>query len=143
MARTQQINHERKVIFFMDFSNLKNFQEVKGLISESIGYIRKQPRGSVLTLTNIQGMHFNNETRDAFNDFIKGNKPYVKAGAVVGLSGLQQIIYNSLMKMSGRDIKSFAKSEDAKSLRCSAPTNIPQLCCYQYSGALHLGILYG
>jgi hypothetical protein len=115
MTKTQQLVHEKKVIFYMDFSNLNNLQEIKSIIFESVSYIRKQPLGSVLTLTNIQGMHFNNETKDAFNLFIKGNKPYVKAGAVIGLSGLQQIIYNSLMKMSGRDIKSFSNAESAKS----------------------------
>ena len=59
-------------------------------------------------------MHFSNEIKDLFSDFIKGNKPYVKASAVVGLSGLQQILYNGLMKITGRDIKSFNSLQTAK-----------------------------
>jgi hypothetical protein len=59
-------------------------------------------------------MHFNNEIKELFQNFIKGNKPYVKAGAVIGLNGLQQIIYNGLMKLTGREIKSFASFESAK-----------------------------
>jgi hypothetical protein len=114
MARTQCIVHNKKTIFHMDFSNLKSDEEIKGLIKESIGYIRTQPPASVLTLTNIQGMHFSSDIKDHFNDFISGNKPYVKAGAVIGLGGLQQIIYNSLMKMTGRDIKSFSAFEEAR-----------------------------
>jgi len=98
----------------MDFSNLNTLPEIKSLIGESVRYIRTQSPESVLTLTNIQGMHFNSEIRDLFNDFIKGNKPFVKAGAVIGLAGLQQIVYNSLMKVTGRDIKAFAKAEEAK-----------------------------
>lgn len=114
MARTQQVIHNRKIIFQMDFSNLNNSKEIKDLISESVRHIRAQPQVSVLTLTNIEGMHFSNEIKDLFNEFIKGNKPYVKAGAVIGLSGLQQILYNSLMKVTGRDIKAFRSAEDAK-----------------------------
>ena len=114
MPKTQQLVHNRKTIFHMDFSNLNNVPEIKSLINESVRYIRSQPFGSVLTLTSIQGMHFNNEIKDLFSDFIKGNKPYVKAGAVLGVSGLQQIIYNSLMKITGRDIKAFSNSEEAK-----------------------------
>lgn len=49
-----------------------------------------------------------------FQDFVKGNKPYVKASAVVGLSGLQQIVYNGIMKITGREIKSFSTLAEAK-----------------------------
>ena len=114
MSKTQQLVHSGRTIFYMDFSNLNNPSEIKSLIDESVRFIRKQPPVTVLTLTSIKGMHFNSEIRDLFNDFIKGNKPYVKAGAVIGLAGLQQIIYNSLMKVTGRDIKAFDNIEEAK-----------------------------
>jgi hypothetical protein len=114
MAKTQLLIHNRKTIFQMDFSNLSNVNEISNLINESIAHIRNQPHESVLTLTNIQGMHFSGEIKDLFNDFIAGNKPFVKAGAVIGLGGLQQIIYNSLMKVTGRDIKAFTSADDAK-----------------------------
>ena len=114
MPRTQQLNHDGTEIYYMDFSNVTNLDEIKGIINESKKFIRVQPLGTVVTLTNMQGMHFSNEIKDLFNDFIKGNKPYVKAGAVVGLSGLQQIVYNGLMKMTGRDIKSFSSIDEAK-----------------------------
>ena len=114
MPRTQQIFHSGKKIFYMDFTNLTNAQEINGVINESVKHIRSQPFGSTLTLTDLNGMHFSNEIKDLFSDFIKGNKPYVKAGAVVGLNGLQQILYNGLMKITGRDIKSFSNSQSAK-----------------------------
>lgn len=98
----------------MDFTNLNNPLDIKNLINESVRYIRIQPISSVLTLTNIQGMHFSKEIKDLFNDFIKGNKPYVKASAVIGMSGMQQIVYNGLMRVTGRDIKAFASAEEAK-----------------------------
>jgi len=114
MPRTQQITHKGKVIFQMDFSKLSNIEEIKSVINESVKHIRVQPKESILTLTIIEEMHFSNEIKDLFNDFIKGNKPYVKAGAVVGLSGLQQIVYNGLMKITGRDIRSFNNELTAK-----------------------------
>lgn len=114
MPRTQQIVHGGKIIFHMDFTNLNSVQEIKNVINDSIKHIRNQPSGSLLTLTDISGMHFSTEIKDLFNDFIKGNKPYVKAGAVVGLNGLQIILYNGLMKITGRDIKSFGNHQSAK-----------------------------
>ena len=114
MPNYQIINHKGKTIFHMDFSNLKNIEDINNIISDSATHIRNQSAKSLLTLTKINGMHFSSEIKELFSHFIKGNKPYVKAGAVVGLSGLQQIVYNGLMKVTGRDIKSFSTVENAK-----------------------------
>jgi hypothetical protein len=114
LNRTQKITHNGKSIFYMDFSMINTIEEINRIISGSIKEIRNQPPSSLLTLTNISGMHFNQEIKEAFQHFIAGNKPYVKAGAVVGLNGLQQILYNSLMKITGRNIKSFSDLTAAK-----------------------------
>jgi len=114
MARTQHLSQNGIEIFHIDFSNVTNVEEIKEIINDSVKYIRSQPANSVLTLTNLEGMHFSNEIKDLFNNFIKGNKLYVKAGAVIGLSRLQQILYNGLMRITGRDIKSFNSFEIAK-----------------------------
>jgi len=98
----------------MNFSNLKNIQEINGVINDSIKFIRVKPLTSLYCLTNISGMHFNSEIKDLFQNFVNGNKPFVKASAVVGLSPLQQIMYNGLMKITGRDIKSFSNIDEAK-----------------------------
>lgn len=39
MARTQQISHKGKEIFFMDFSSLNNVNDINGVIIESIRHI--------------------------------------------------------------------------------------------------------
>jgi hypothetical protein len=114
MSKTQTLVHDKKTIFYMDFSNLSNALEVKEIINESARFIRSQPAASVITLTNLEGMRFNNEIKEMFNDFIKGNKSYVKASAVIGLAGLQQIVYNGLMRVTGRDIKAFNNALEAK-----------------------------
>jgi hypothetical protein len=114
MARTQEVKHNGKLIFFMDFSNLNNVKDINVIISESVNYIRNKQKASLYCLTNISGMHFSNEIKELFQNFVNGNKPYVKASAVVGLSGLQQILYNGMMKITGRDIKSFSTIDQAK-----------------------------
>lgn len=114
MTRVKEITHKGKIIFSMDFSNVRDKDVINNIIRESVRYIRSKPENSVLTLTNIQDMHFSNEIREMFNGFMKGNKPYVKAGTVIGLNGLQQILYNSLLKVTGRDIRSFNNEIAAK-----------------------------
>jgi len=107
MRKPEFINYNGKTFFFMNFSDLREVDAVKALVQESANYIRSQPEKSVLTLSNITGMHFNNEIKNVFSDFLKGNKPYIKASAVVGLGGLQRIVYNGIMKLTGREIRSF------------------------------------
>ena len=77
----------------MDFSKLNSTKKVLKLIETSKEYIRNQEPYSLLTLTNISKMHFNSEIKELFTDFAKGNKEFVKAGAVVGIAGLQSIVY--------------------------------------------------
>jgi hypothetical protein len=114
MARTQQISHKGKEIFYMDFSSLNSVNDINGVINESIRHIRSKQSASLYCLTNINGMHFSGEIKELFHNFVKGNKPYIKASAVVGLNGLQQILYNGMMKITGRDIKSFSTIDQAK-----------------------------
>jgi len=112
--RTQNINFQGKNIFFMDFSGLKSENEIKNVIEESKSIIRCQAPGSAICLANIEQMHFNNQIKDLFLDFVKGNKPYMKASAIVGVSGLKQILFNGIMKVTGREVKSFDSENQAK-----------------------------
>jgi len=114
MSRTQSINFKGKSIFFMDYTGLRSEAEIKSVIEEAKSFIRKQPLGSTISLANINQMHFNNQIKDLFMDLVKGNKPYMKASAIVGVTGLKQILFNGIMKMSGRDVKSFDNEDQAK-----------------------------
>lgn len=114
MRQPEIISYKGKSIFYMDFSGLRDIGEIEELINQSKIYIRFQPEKSVITLSNIAGMHFNAEIKSLFSDFISGNKLYVSYGAVIGLSGLQRIVYNGIMRITGRDIRSFETFDIAK-----------------------------
>ncbi|MCG8579159.1 MAG: hypothetical protein MI866_04550 [Bacteroidales bacterium] len=114
MNKPEVINYQGRRIFFMDFRGMREISEIEELIKQSKDYIRMQPEKSVISLTNIEGMHFNAEIKNIFSEFISGNKPYVSHGAVVGISGLQRIVYNGIMKITGRDLRSFETLDLAK-----------------------------
>ncbi|MCU4177483.1 STAS/SEC14 domain-containing protein [Carboxylicivirga sp. N1Y90] len=113
MERISFISQGGKKIIYMDFSGLREFKDINPIIESSKEYIRAQAENSAFTLTNMDGMHFNSDIKNAFSSFIGDNKPYVKAGAVIGLSGLLRIIYNGVNRLTGRDIKSFDTKEEA------------------------------
>ena len=62
----------------------------------------------------MTNMFFNNEVKSQFTNFLKGNKPHIKKSAVFGMSGLARILFNGLMKITGRDVRSFETMEEAK-----------------------------
>jgi len=98
----------------MDFSNLNSRDEIFKYIAEAKQVIRSQAPSSVYALTNIEKMHYDSEIKEAFTEFTKGNKPYIKYSAVVGIDTLQRILFNAIMKLSGRDIRVFANLDEAK-----------------------------
>jgi hypothetical protein len=98
----------------MDFSNMTTQEEVVDLIDTSTQHIRIHSPSTLLTLTNIENMHFNSDIKTLFTSFVKGNKPFVKIGAVVGISMIQSFLYNTIMKTTGRNLKSFKSLDDAK-----------------------------
>lgn len=100
-------------IYNLDFSNISNHDQIKKTIQECEKFIRSQPKESLLTLTNVEGMRFNSEIKEKFTAFVQGNKPYVKASAVVGLNGLIQILYNGMVKITGRNLKAFKTKDEA------------------------------
>jgi hypothetical protein len=114
MRNVEVINHKGKEICYLDFSHLRDEKEIQALINEGKKHIRSKIPGSVFNLSNIEEMHFNGEIREMFSEFVKGNKTYIKASAVVGVSGLKQIVFNGIMKITGRDIRSFNTNDQAK-----------------------------
>lgn len=114
MREPQVISHKGKSIIFLDFSNLRSKEEICTMIDKSKQFIAKQPLKSALTLTTFNGMYFNTEIFNLVTTYAKGNTPYVRKSAVVGLNGLMQIFYNGFYKLSGRDVKAFGDLDEAK-----------------------------
>ncbi len=76
--------------------------------------IRGQPEDTLLTLTNVKDARFNYKVVDAMKDFVVHNKPYVRKGAVIGVKGLQKIIYDAILKFSRRVLPRFDDFDKAK-----------------------------
>jgi hypothetical protein len=113
MRNPEIIRHKGKEILYLNFTNMRDKAEIIALENKGAEYIRSCPKNSVLTLTNMDGMFFNNEIKDYFQEVVRGNGPYVKAGAVIGLNGLISIMYNAFLKFTGRSIRSFRSKEEA------------------------------
>jgi len=113
MARIQFITHAGKQLLYLDFSKA-DVATVKATAEEAKPIIAKQPQGSVFTLTDVSDSQLTPETSAIFKDFTAHNKPYVKAGAVLGVTGLKKVIFNTVVSVQGRNLKAFSDMDEAK-----------------------------
>jgi len=114
MGKTGIINHKGREIFYIDFSNSKNQDEVFLTINEASKYITSQKENSLYLLTNLSNAFFNSAVKNRMKEYLEQNKPYTKKSAVFGMNGLIRILYNGLMKLTRRDVRSFETEEQAK-----------------------------
>jgi hypothetical protein len=113
MKRVEFITYKSKRILLIDFSNLK-VEEVLPVIAEAKKVMEQQPKGSVITLTDLTHMSFNPEVASAMKEYTVHNKPYVKVAAVVGATGLMGVVKDGVEKTSMRDLVNFATREQAQ-----------------------------
>lgn len=107
-----QEKHNNKTITIMDYTNCSKPDLLKR-VDEIRAWVAKQPESSLLTLTDVTGVHFDKDVVEAFKQIALDNAPHVKAGAIIGMGGLQKIAYTTIMKFSKRNMPACNSREDA------------------------------
>jgi hypothetical protein len=106
------ITHEGKNILHLDFSNCKA-EEILDTIIRAKKVIASYPEKSLLTLTDVTDARFNDAVTQEMKAFTAHNRPYVRAGAVVGVTGLKRIIFQAVVAFSGRKLSAFDNVDQA------------------------------
>ena len=113
MSRVTFINHRGVDILYIDWSSAAAW-EIREAMHEAKRVISSHPRASVRTLTNVTDVSMDNATTEMLRDYMAANKPYVLAGAVVGLNDLKMIAYNLINRVTGRTLRAMDNLDDAK-----------------------------
>lgn len=113
MQRAHFVEHRGKQIFLMDCRDA-SLEEMEAVIAECIKQIRVLPEKSALTLTIAGGTTFSGETISKLKELARDNAPYVKAAAIVGVTGLYKIVFNAVSMFSKRKFNLFDTIDDAK-----------------------------
>jgi hypothetical protein len=100
--RTTFTTHDGVRICVLDFSNVATEAEALLAIDEAKTIIRKEPQASVYTLTDVTGSRVTSAIRNALHELTNANKPYVVAGAVVGVTALQGVILRGIVQVTRR-----------------------------------------
>ena len=114
MSRARFVRHKDKMLLQMDFSDL-DIDDARQVCAYVKGVISRMPKKSVLTLVNVTNVQYDEAFRALSDDLAEHNKPYVQAGAVIGVEGWKRLLFWATTKLTGRDnLRLFADAEKAK-----------------------------
>jgi hypothetical protein len=113
MERVRFIEHNGVAVLLADYSG--GITEAEGLtaIAEVKRIASLQLPHTLLLLTDVSGAPFNTRLVEALKELAAYNAPYVRRAAVVGVAGLQKIIYSAVQRVSKRQIPAFATRQEA------------------------------
>ncbi len=114
MERTRAISHGGKPMVLLDFTHLLDEKEAAAAFEQARRFIATHPPGTVRTLTDVTGSRGSDAVIEGLKALARANKPYVKAGAVVGLTGVQRILFKAVMAFAGRNLSAFASQDEAR-----------------------------
>lgn len=112
MDRIEEFEIAGKKFMYIDLSNFKSNEDFKNETALIEPIIAKYPENSLYTITNIENVRFDTNSKEVVANYMKNNKPYVKNGVVIGIDGIKKILVTMVMKMSGRGNMHFAFSKE-------------------------------
>jgi hypothetical protein len=112
--RVRFIEHRGFRLLFHDFAEVRDLQDALARIALARQKVAAEAPGSVRSLVDVRGSHFNPTVTRALQDLASHNKPYVVASAIVGPSRLQRIIIRAVAHFSKRSFATFDGLEAAK-----------------------------
>lgn len=107
--RARFIEHRGHSLLFLDYSGLRDPNEVRAVIDDVKALVTAWPADRpLLTLSYVRGARLNHPaTVAALRAAVEHNPPFVRHGAVVGISREQRVVYEGIMLFSGRKLRSF------------------------------------
>jgi hypothetical protein len=112
MQRVEFISYKGVSILLVDFSRTTTTEGLE-VIEQAKRAIASQPLKTVLTLTDVSDAEYDSSVNEAMRGYVSHNKPYVRAAAVVGASGLRRVALNTFRVLTGRELKVFDDRDSA------------------------------
>jgi len=112
MERVQTLKHNGKDVILVDLSHCKPEESV-GVIKTGMEVIGKAQPKSARVLTDVTESVYDKNVASAIKDFVKHNTPFVKCSAVVGATGIREVLLNTVIFITRREIKTFRDRQSA------------------------------
>ena len=95
------VSHKGKRVFLIDFSR-SDITAINATIAQAKPLITSEPQLSILCLVDTTDSKFDIEISKTLQNFSEHNKPYIKMTALVGVEGLQKVIYYGVLMFTKR-----------------------------------------
>lgn len=103
MAGVKFVNQESKPVLLMDFSGVRDYTALPPLVDSAIELASAGgKRGSVLALVDLNGIRMNKVVVRSLQRLSRGNGPYVRAIAFVGMGWMWSAILRGLLRLRGK-----------------------------------------
>jgi hypothetical protein len=120
MGSVTSLTHKGKTIVVIDLSGCQPDETLK-IIAEAKPVIAKLAPKSGLVVTEVKGSKYTKEVAEAIKGLVSHNTSYLKGSAVVGAEGAALILLQTVIFISRRELKTFAKREEAFDWLVSIP----------------------
>ncbi len=112
MKGIELIQHEGCAVTLLHLAGTKPDESI-GVIREAQAHLSLQSPKSVLLLTDVTDVVFNQASMAALQEFSRVNTPRIAASAVVGADGLRSVALQTIALLTGRHIRACETREEA------------------------------
>jgi hypothetical protein len=114
MPSFQWMQHNGKKILYADIASQKT-EELLDIVARIKPVVEIEPLNSIACVCSVKGGKVNTEMVQTLKEFAKYIDPYIKIVVIIGVEGLQTIIFNSVL-MFTRSKKIFLKETKEEAL---------------------------
>ncbi len=111
-GRVVFVEHRGTRVLFINYSHC-DIPMLKAVAAEGNRVISREALNSVLTLNDVTGTSFDKESVAVLQSKVAANAPYVRRAAVIGIGGLQRLIYEGIQAFSKRNLPLFPSRLEA------------------------------
>ena len=106
----------------MDFSGFTSAVDALPHITAARDVVATQPARSLHGVVDVTGSKFNSQVVEALKELASHNAPFMIASGIVGIAGLQRVIFDSVIAITGRsNLKAFPTRGEALSWLATQP----------------------
>jgi hypothetical protein len=112
MDRIQFMTHQNQRILLVDCTNF-TVEELTTIADELPGFLKHEPKNSVLLLADFTGAHFDKQSVEHIKVAAVFDRPYLKRSAWVLNENLPKALFDSIRTFSQRNIAIFHSRAEA------------------------------
>lgn len=102
MSAYEWLSYKGKRIIYMNLSGITESAVLKERIEIIEPVVEKEQPSSILCICDLANSRTSPESTQMLKNFTKHNQPYIKMTALIGLTGLQKVVYQGVVLFTGR-----------------------------------------